>query len=573
MKIFWLLSIVFFGCVETVEDRDFVSDTDTDEEVVDTAIEVLSVCDGDSPAGLLSFQPSSAAEPSFGDLAPEFTLATTTGDWTFSDSFNGCDVYVFTMHYPGWSYSEDLWEGSVKRLIEETDANVHYFFVSYDTAEATRLETIEGMEQTANNRLKKMEPEVQASWEGRLHFVTSSGWDLGWISSLGSSNIRRVVNFSAGFNIDRAQRIRAQGEMWDWAESKTHLPWLALEGSYLNWEYDRDVALTEEAVTELPVFDEVEAYAGWSGPSAYTEVTLPADLDAFDSLDFDVALDCYNREDAVVDGNGDPVLDSNGDPLMVTNRDCPEWDRETNFYLCDVEDTESCGTEIGRYITAYSRGGRWVHDADPVLALLKEGGAPIRRFRFHSIDRYRLSLTMRFKKTESQEVLPVPTQVIPLWQGRGLDAEYNTYFEEQSIAIPESAKKVEVAAIISGHGWGADTKNCAEFCDHRHHFSVNDQVWTKEHPEAGEDYGCVDQFGAGLVPNQYGSWPFGRGGWCPGMEVPYWVQDVTAAVTPGNLVEVGYSADVDGIPYDPVYTSDASYYPVIKMSSWLVIYE
>jgi hypothetical protein len=573
MRYGWLVLLFLVGCAGSNEGPDTGLDSDTDPEVVDTATVVVDACDGDSAGGLLSFQPSSVTTPTFGELAPDFTLVTTTGEWSFSENYNGCDLYLFTMHYPGWSYSEDLWEGSIKRLLEETDANVHYFFISYETDDSARLETIEAMEQTADNRLKKMDEEVQESWEGRLHFVTPNGWELGWISSLGSSNIRRVVNFSAGFNIDRTQLIRPQGEMWDWGESKAHLPWLSLEGSYLNWSFERDGALAEEEVTVVPVYEAVEANAGWSGPSVYAEVELPADIADYDSLDFDLELSCYNREDAVVDGNGDPVLDSNGDPVTVTNRDCPEWDREANLYLCEVEDTESCSGEVGRYITAYSRGGRWVHDATPALAMLKEGGGTTRRFRFHTIDRYELTFKMRFKKSAEEEARPIPTQIIPLWGGRGLDADYNSYFEEQSIEIPETAKKVEIAAIISGHGWGADTKNCAEFCDHRHHFSVNEQVWTKEHPEAGEDYGCVDQFGSGLVPNQYGSWPFGRGGWCPGMEVPYWVQDVTAALTPGAAAQFGYSADVDGSPYEPVYTSDASYYPVIKMSSWLVIYE
>lgn len=31
----------------------------------------------------------------------------------------------------------------------------------------------------------------------------------------------------------------------------------------------------------------------------------------------------------------------------------------------------------------------------------------------------------------------------------------------------------------------------------------------------------------GVVPNQYGTWPYGRAGWCPGQQVEWWEVDVT----------------------------------------------
>ena len=35
------------------------------------------------------------------------------------------------------------------------------------------------------------------------------------------------------------------------------------------------------------------------------------------------------------------------------------------------------------------------------------------------------------------------------------------------------------------------------------------------------------QVSLGVVPNQYGTWPFGRAGWCPGQHVDWWEVDVT----------------------------------------------
>ncbi len=127
-------------------------------------------------------------------------------------------------------------------------------------------------------------------------------------------------------------------------------------------------------------------------------------------------------------------------------------------------------------------------------------------------------------------------------------------------------------AVISGHGFGADTANCAEFCNHTHHFVVNGVEHIKAHPEAGTDEGCVDQVAVGTTPNQFGTWFFGRGGWCPGLDIPPWVVDVTADVTPGETASIAYQGLLDGEPYDPDLTG-GTFYPRIDMVSWLAIYE
>ena len=47
--------------------------------------------------------------------------------------------------------------------------------------------------------------------------------------------------------------------------------------------------------------------------------------------------------------------------------------------------------------------------------------------------------------------------------------------------------------------------------------------------EAGTEWGCADRTGEGSAPNEYGSWWYGRGNWCDGMDVKPLVVDVTAA--------------------------------------------
>ncbi len=104
--------------------------------------------------------------------------------------------------------------------------------------------------------------------------------------------------------------------------------------------------------------------------------------------------------------------------------------------------------------------------------------------------------------------------------------------------IPADAKHVELVAVVTGHGAG--TGQCAEFCNHQHAFKVNGTEFRKEHKEAGTSNKCVDHVDDGMVPNQGGTWWFGRGGWCPGQQVAPWIADVTPNVTPGMPATIEY---------------------------------
>lgn len=138
---------------------------------------------------------------------------------------------------------------------------------------------------------------------------------------------------------------------------------------------------------------------------------------------------------------------------------------------------------------------------------------------------------------------------------------------------PAGTSKVEVAGVISGHGFGADTLNCAKFCDHQHQFQVNEgAAVTKTHPEAGTAMGCAEQVAIGTVPNQSGTWVYGRAGWCPGMEVPVWRVDFTGDVDLNGTNTLEYLGLVDGEIYRPSYTS-GTFRPRVDMRSYLVYYQ
>jgi hypothetical protein len=125
--------------------------------------------------------------------------------------------------------------------------------------------------------------------------------------------------------------------------------------------------------------------------------------------------------------------------------------------------------------------------------------------------------------------------------------------------------------LISGHGSGTTAENCAEFCNAQHVFTVNGQQIVEDSPEAGTWTGCLDAIDQGVVANQFGSWPYGRAGWCPGMDVKPRLDDITDMLDPGTNT-MTYQGLFNGADYVPTPSGSGDYWPEIKMSSWLVFY-
>ena len=86
--------------------------------------------------------------------------------------------------------------------------------------------------------------------------------------------------------------------------------------------------------------------------------------------------------------------------------------------------------------------------------------------------------------------------------------------------------------------------------------------------------GCIEQIPNGVVPNQYGSWPFGRAGWCPGLDVKPWVADITSSVAPGSN-QMTYRGLFQGGNYVPRPNPNppGGFGANITMNAWLVVWE
>ena len=160
-----------------------------------------------------------------------------------------------------------------------------------------------------------------------------------------------------------------------------------------------------------------------------------------------------------------------------------------------------------------------------------------------------------------------PVSAKKLWDGGGLNPGYAAAHPPIGVDIPAGTKKAELYALITGHG--SETDQCAEFCNHTHHFTLNaGKKFSQTFPMAQSADGCRKRVNEGVVPNQHGTWYFGRGGWCPGFDVAPFLADVTADAKLGGTNTISYEAMIGTSP--PVTGSN---YGNIDLSTYLVLWK
>ncbi len=474
--------------------------------------------------------------------AADLTIATTEGDYNLKDRWTGCDALLFIQDEPRQTTSPSwpipLWDRDVNTLFERAPKNTRFFFVSVHSG-IDALTAIGGLEPKVDEALAAMTEEDRVWWSRRVHFITQAAGSLpGWLGAV-------MTHPRWGVGIDRFQRIRYIGSYADPTRYDNGLGWFAPNLSMAanevvqyNFEAEREARLEAQGATVVNVFP-----GGTGSDGSATDVALPdaATMAGFDSMELDMTMACI--------GDGE-------------FGDCPAWDYMSYVYICDdPQDPENCTTELGRWITTYHREGRWVHDVSGLLPLFSSGGT--HRFKFQCQNSYEVKLDLRLF-TQGKAAKPATATYLFDSFGVPFNATYNDGFQPMDIVIPAETAKVELASIISGHGMESPG-NCAEFCVTSHHFFVNGTENVVTLSDADAQYGCMDQVDQGTVANQYGTWWYGRSGWCPGKEVPFQVIDITDQVTIGGSNTFDYEGYYNGQPY----TGSAS----IRLRSWLILSE
>ncbi len=577
----------------------------------------------------LSVQPWQDAidDDALGALAADLTLSTEDGEFTLSERWTGCDVYLFIPSQPnqaqGWP--SDLWElnRDTRDIFDALPRNTHVFFIASERSEEDRAESLAMIRAGIESATEDMEAEDAAWWTEHIHYVLERDREQpGWLGDT-------LTSPGWGVGIDRTQHIRYIGSFADPKRYESSYGWFEPNISYVSWEAvyynfeaERADAMAAEGASTVRVFDG-EVCSG----SVSADVSLPDadELAAYDTLSLDMTMACVGDGEygdcpawdymaylyscdlpteenpyaetacqpyvaetlglcAAGPGEGascradTDCLDAEGASgtcagyvaaiaadTLSGDCDAPTGETRSGTYTCASDGSGygelscPCDTEIGRWITTYHREGRWVHDVSAVLPLISHGGT--QRLKFETSGPYEVTLDLRLS---DQGKAARPTETTFLFTGGGIYTGSNALYEPVTLEIPADAAKVELATIISGHG--ADGNNCGEFCDMAHHFVINGDdasAIVREFPESTTIYGCRDQVEDGTVPNQYGTWWYGRAGWCPGKEVPTVTTDITDQIVLGAENTFEYYALFEGAEYTG--------YSYNRMTSWIVV--
>ncbi|XP_062321333.1 uncharacterized protein si:dkey-256h2.1 [Osmerus eperlanus] len=323
---------------------------------------------------------------------------------------------------------------------------------------------------------------------------------------------------------------------------------------FINWQaqwldyYDSLQNRLQSPAKVVSVYDKAQMQ-GEEG--AVITLDMPSDMLDFDMLELDTSLSCPGQRDST----------------------CAHWDHTVQLYVCCDHFSLYCNMELGRWITPFRRGaGRWLTDVSPLLPLLNSGRCTFTMKTVAWAMPWVVSLNLRFShinQTGNPRDKLYPFKLLSLYRGGTFDKSYNKKYEPIKFTVPASTKKVELYSVITGHG--SDENGCGEFCVTSHHFLVNGVFNnTRIFDSAGSALGCAMRVGEGAVPNEHGTWLYGRGGWCDGLQVNPWRINIT------NQVDIsGYEANT--LLYfglyggkDPNPARDPGY---IVMFSYLVFYK
>ena len=480
--------------------------------------------------------------------------------WDFQTEWDGEDNYMFIHYDPSNTNSVNMWSDNCPAnicsngsdrltLLEKSNLNTHYFFLS-SGADAERDITL--IQEFFKNTIEQnMSPEMQEHWKKHLHFVPTPVSELdNWIE-------QRIVGTYA-FSIDRFQRIKQSGYLGNPAGfTGFYMNFLAHEVTYQDYEWN---ALNEDENTydEVSVFER-ELYTGGWAATIEKIVEFPAldQLNNYSGMSIELLRGCP---------------DANGN---YSDQGCDDYDRKARMFICD-EDGSNCH-EAARWITPFDRQPHHLTDISPFISMLKPGGNKL--IKFQESGWPNSLLTMNFRFYHGEDLLDTPQSFQPMWVGT---IPFNPEFDDNTppmvFEVPENATKVEFVSYITGHGWGCDGFNCAEFCNSKHMFSVNGGVYEFEndHPEANDNTHCMEleTIIEGVVPNQWGTWGYGRAGWCPGQDVHPVITDITDYISMGDENVMQYNAcrqSWNDCVEPPVCPPNDCYCPEIAVSSYIII--
>ncbi|MBT59940.1 MAG: hypothetical protein CMA63_00115 [Euryarchaeota archaeon] len=463
-------------------------------------------------------------------IVPQFSTPTLNGTYYFQQRWTGYDVYFFMFKYTDadGNGNSATWGQNPGPFIRSLPDNVHLFYGSFDT---TYHADILNRKAAVENALN---PSEEDAWEGRIHYIDQRANGInGGLGQMISS-----FNSPLYMGIDRFQMARETGSLYAWTSSNNDPMHLVHEPKQWNAEFPVESRRHDSGIHEVKLWDFDAHSGGWGGgfTSAQTSI-LPSNMSQFDTMEVYHEHACEDRMNRHTKADG-------------STGGCHEWDYEANLRICDRANASSCGTEFMRWITTYGREGKWLTDISPYLFMLEDDDN--RTFKYRGANKGDLTITLLLSNWGSG--LRASSADFAFTGGQ-FDGTYNNesmYDRSLNFTVPSWAERVEIVATITGHGFNKDNANCAEFCDHQHHYYLNGFTTYEWHPLVYSNEGCENEVSNGVVANQFGSWPFGRAGWCAGQDVKQWTYDITSwSDMSGSVNELTYRGLFNGQEYQP----------------------
>jgi len=474
-------------------------------------------------------------------------------EWSLEDNWTGNDSYIFIHFDANVNTSSALWGSSTReQLLTTSPDNVHYFFISNRTQfESDMLQ----IKEIYDEILEGFSQEDQYHWNNHLHFINEKTSNLNnWLAT--------ALTGKFSLAIDSFQKLREIGYLGNPATfSGTYIHYLAHEALYFDYE-NTIFSESNETYDEITIFEREHYTGGWASSISDT-IQVPTE---FSSL-------VYNQMKVEL-LRGCP--DSN---MNYSDAGCDDYDRIAHMYFCDL-DGSNC-IEIARWITPFDRQPHSLTDITPFLGAIRSNGGEQKLIKFQESGWPNSLLTLKIRLYNGENSNGVQREVLPMWNGTvQFNPSYGDNRPPQIFSVPENATKVEFVSYITGHGWGsAGCFNCCEFCNSRHNFSVNGGVYEfdQSFSDASSSNHCMQPETiqtTGVIPNQYGTWGYGRAGWCPGRDVTPYIMDITNHIVLGDDNVIDYDAcRISGNScVSPPTCQGDGYCPEIAMSSYIIIH-
>ena len=486
-------------------------------------------------------------------VVPQFSFPTLNGTFNFQNRWTGHEVYFFMFKYTDSSGNSNAgtWGQNPGKFIRNLPENTHLFYGSFDSSYHNDII------QQRNAVLAGLSTSEEAHWDSRIHYIDVDASNLGG----GIGNMISSFNNPLYMGIDRFQLARETGSLYAWTSQSNDPFHLSHEPNQWVAEFPTKIREQDPAVHAVQIMDFQRHSGGWgSGYSSFANATfdLPNDLTSYDTLEVYHEHACFERTNRYQKSDG-------------SYGGCHEWDYLAYMFICDRDNDTVCNTESVRWITTYGREGMWLTDISPYLFMLNDGED--RRFKYAGANRGDLTVTFLFSNWGSGTRAINATYA---FSGGQFDGTYNNesrYNRQLNFTVPSYATSVEIVATITGHGFNQDTANCAEFCDHQHYYTMGQHQTYEWHPIVYNNEGCENEVRNGVVANQFGSWPFGRAGWCAGQDVKQWTYDITDWVdnstnNTNHLVYRGYYNGAEYVPSDGIGNGGRN----IRAVVWVVFY-